>query len=166
MWLDRLAAQSNSSPSASQPGSRPYSPLPRRTSSSPYVTSQRPGITPRGSQLSLVSNDSSNSFLASRRVNGSGLKQSQTTYDGPDSVEILGQILDTAPTSEATTITISENDLELDFQFEGLSLRELASSDEIDRSDADSYRRQTAEECMSSLLAGSTVRRLLIFEFS
>ncbi|KAJ0310106.1 hypothetical protein COL5a_009749 [Colletotrichum fioriniae] len=150
MWLDRLAAQSNSSPSASQPGSRPYSPLPRRTSSSPYVTSQRPGITPRGSQLSLVSNDSSNSFLASRRVNGSGLKQSQTTYDGPDSVEILGQILDTAPTSEATTITISENDLELDFQFEGLSLRELASSDEIDRSDADSYRRQTAEEFEAS----------------
>ncbi|KAK1729084.1 hypothetical protein CaCOL14_007860 [Colletotrichum acutatum] len=150
MWLDRLAAQSNSSPSASQPGSRPYSPLPRRTSSSPYVTSQRPGITPRGSQLSLVSNDSSNSFLASRRVNGSGLKQSQTTYDGPDSVEILGQILDTAPTSEATTITISENDLELDFQFEGLSLRELASSDEIDSSDADSYRRQTAEEFEAS----------------
>ncbi|KAK1518985.1 Vps52/Sac2 family protein [Colletotrichum costaricense] len=150
MWLDRLAAQSNSSPSASQPGSRPYSPLPRRTSSSPYVTSQRPGITPRGSQLSLVSNDSSNSFLASRRVNGSGLKQSQTTYDGPDSVEILGQILDTAPASEATTITISENDLELDFSFEGLSLRELASSDEIDRSDADSYRRQTAEEFEAS----------------
>ncbi|KAK1500044.1 Vps52/Sac2 family protein [Colletotrichum tamarilloi] len=150
MWLDRLAAQSNSSPSASQPGSRPYSPLPRRTSSSPYVTSQRPGITPRGSQLSLVSNDSSNSFLASRRVNGSGLKQSQTTYDGPDSVEILGQILDTAPASEATTITISESDLELDFSFEGLSLRELASSDEIDRSDADSYRRQTAEEFEAS----------------
>ncbi|KAK1472999.1 Vps52/Sac2 family protein [Colletotrichum lupini] len=150
MWLDRLAAQSNSSPSASQPGSRPYSPLPRRTSSSPYVTSQRPGITPRGSQLSLVSNDSSNSFLASRRVNGSGLKQSQTTYDGPDSVEILGQILDTAPASEAATITISENDLELDFSFEGLSLRELASSDEIDRSDADSYRRQTAEEFEAS----------------
>ncbi|KXH53790.1 Vps52/Sac2 family protein [Colletotrichum salicis] len=146
MWLDRLAAQSNSSPSASQPGSRPYSPLPRRTSSSPYVTSQRPGITPRGSQLSLVSNDSSSSFLASRRVNGSGLKQSQTTYDGPDSVEILGQILDTAPTSETTTATITENDLELDFQFEGLSLRELASSDEIDTSHADSYRRQTAEE--------------------
>ncbi|KXH37834.1 Vps52/Sac2 family protein [Colletotrichum simmondsii] len=150
MWLDRLAAQSNSSPSASQPGSRPYSPLPRRTSSSPYVTSQRPGITPRGSQLSLISNDSSNSFLASRRVNGSGLKQSQTTYDGPDSVEILGQILDTAPASEATTVTISENDLELDFNFEGMSLRELASSDETDRSDADSYRRQTAEEFEAS----------------
>ncbi|KAL2874164.1 Vacuolar protein sorting-associated protein 52 [Colletotrichum sp. CLE4] len=146
MWLDRLAAQSNSSPSASQPGSRPYSPLPRRTSSSPYVTSQRPGITPRGSQLSLVSNDSSSSFLASRRVNGSGLKQSQTTYDGPDSIEILGQILDTAPISETTTATITENDLELDFHFEGLSLRELASSDEIDTNYADSYRRQTAEE--------------------
>ncbi|KAK1699674.1 Vps52/Sac2 family protein [Colletotrichum godetiae] len=146
MWLDRLAAQSNSSPSASQPGSRPYSPLPRRTSSSPYVTSQRPGITPRGSQLSLVSNDSSSSFLASRRVNGSGLKQSQTTYDGPDSIEILGQILDTAPISETTTATITEDDLELDFHFEGLSLRELASSDEIDTNYADSYRRQTAEE--------------------
>ncbi|OHE98768.1 Vps52/Sac2 family protein [Colletotrichum orchidophilum] len=146
MWLDRLAAQSNQSPSSSQPGSRPYSPLPRRTSSSPYVTSQRPGITPRGSQLSLVSNDSSSSFLASRRANGSGLKQSQTTYDGPDSVEILGQILDGTPLAERTTATITENDLELEFQFEGLSLRELASSGEIDDNDTDSYRRQTAEE--------------------
>ncbi|GKT80216.1 vps52/sac2 family protein [Colletotrichum tofieldiae] len=154
MWLDRLAAQSNPSPSSSQPGSRPYSPLPRRTSSSPYVTSQRPGLTPRGSQLSLISNDSSSSLLASRRVNGSGLKQSQTTYDGPDSIEILGQILDTnsiaGSIANSTTATITEKDLELDFGFDGLSLRELASSDKADKDETDSYRRQTAEECMSS----------------
>ncbi|GJC88267.1 vacuolar protein sorting-associated protein 52 B [Colletotrichum liriopes] len=150
MWLDRLAAQSNPSPSSSQPGSRPYSPLPRRTSSSPYVTSQRPGLTPRGSQLSLISNDSSSSLLASRRVNGSGLKQSQTTYDGPDSIEILGQILDTnsiaGSIANSTTATITEKDLELDFGFDGLSLRELASSDKADKDETDSYRRQTAEE--------------------
>ncbi|GKT50192.1 vacuolar protein sorting-associated protein 53 [Colletotrichum spaethianum] len=150
MWLDRLAAQSNPSPSSSQPSSRPYSPLPRRTSSSPYVTSQRPGLTPRGSQLSLVSNDSSSSLLASRRVNGSGLKQSQTTYDGPDSVEILSQILDTTSiadsTTNSTTGTITEKDLELDFDFDGLGLRELASSDKADADEADGYRRQTAEE--------------------
>ncbi|KZL79060.1 vps52 sac2 family protein [Colletotrichum incanum] len=153
MWLDRLAAQSNPSPS-SQPGSRPYSPLPRRTSSSPYVTSQRPGLTPRGSQLSLVSNDSSSSLLASRRVNGSGLKQSQTTYDGPDSVEILGQILDTTSiagsTANSTTETVTEKDLELDFDFDGLSLRELASSGKADTDETDSYRRQTAEEFETS----------------
>ncbi|KZL72332.1 Vps52/Sac2 family protein [Colletotrichum tofieldiae] len=154
MWLDRLAAQSNPSPSSSQPGSRPYSPLPRRTSSSPYVTSQRPGLTPRGSQLSLISNDSSSSLLASRRVNGSGLKQSQTTYDGPDSIEILGQILDTnsiaGSIANSTTATITEKDLELDFGFDGLSLRELASSDKADKDETDSYRRQTAEEFETS----------------
>ncbi|KAJ0165592.1 Vacuolar protein sorting-associated protein 52 [Colletotrichum tanaceti] len=155
MWLDRLAVQSNSSPSSSQPGSRPYSPLPRRTSSSPYVTSQRPGLTPRGSQLSLISNDSSISLLASRRVNGSsGLKQSQTTYDGPDSVEILGQILGTTSFAESaanrTTDTIGERDLELDFDFDGLSLRQLASSNKADTEDADSYQRQTTEEFETS----------------
>ncbi|EQB51076.1 Vps52/Sac2 family protein [Colletotrichum gloeosporioides Cg-14] len=154
MWLDRLAAQSNPSPSPSQPGSRPYSPLPRRTSNSPYVTSQRPGITPRGSALSLVSNDSSNSFLASRKVNGSGLKQSQTTYEGPDSVEILGQILDTpslpTPGVNGTAGTIAEKDLEFQFDFNGLSLRELASSDATATDDADGYRRQTAEEYETS----------------
>ncbi|KAK6219549.1 Vps52/Sac2 family protein [Colletotrichum higginsianum IMI 349063] len=155
MWLDRLAVQSNPSPSSSQPGSRPYSPLPRRTSSSPYVTSQRPGLTPRGSQLSLISNDSSTSLLASRRVNGSsGLKQSQTTYDGPDSVEILGQILGTTSFAESavnrTTGTIGEQDLELNFDFDGLSLRQLASSNKADTGDADSYRRQTTEEFETS----------------
>ncbi|TQN74527.1 Vacuolar protein sorting-associated protein 52 [Colletotrichum shisoi] len=155
MWLDRLAVQSNPSPSSSQPGSRPYSPLPRRTSSSPYVTSQRPGLTPRGSQLSLISNDSSTSLLASRRVNGSsGLKQSQTTYDGPDSVEILGQILGTTSFAESavnrTTGSIGEQDLELDFDFDGLSLRQLASSNKADTGDADSYRRQTTEEFETS----------------
>ncbi|WQF80091.1 hypothetical protein CDEST_05105 [Colletotrichum destructivum] len=155
MWLDRLAVQSNPSPSSSQPGSRPYSPLPRRTSSSPYVTSQRPGLTPRGSQLSLISNDSSTSLLASRRVNGSsGLKQSQTTYDGPDSVEILGQILGTTSFAESavnrTTGSIGEQDLELDFDFDGLSLRQLASSNKAGTGDADSYRRQTTEEFETS----------------
>ncbi|KAK1594429.1 Vps52/Sac2 family protein [Colletotrichum navitas] len=155
MWLDRLAAQSNPSTSTlSQPGSRPYSPLPRRTSSTPYVTSQRSGLTPRGSQLSLISNDSSSSLLASRRVNGSGLKQSQITYDGPDSVEILGQILDTTSITDSvassTTGIITQQDFELDYDFDGLSLRELASSNKADTHETDSHRRQTAEEFETS----------------
>ncbi|KAF6841939.1 vps52 sac2 family protein [Colletotrichum plurivorum] len=154
MWLDRLAAQSNPSPTSSQPGSRPYSPLPRRASNSPYVTSQKSGVTPRGSSLSLVSNDSSGSLLAFRRVNGSGLKQSQTTYDGPDSIEILGEILGTVSLQSAKTNQntgfVGEEDLNFDFDFEGLSLRELASSNRTDPEDADSYRRQTTEEFETS----------------
>ncbi|KAK2064341.1 Vps52/Sac2 family protein [Colletotrichum caudatum] len=155
MWLDRLAAQSNPSPStSSQPGSRPYSPLLRRTSSSPYVTSQRSALTSRGSQLSLVSNDSSSSLLATRRVNGSGLKQSQTTYDGPDSVEILGQILNTTSITDSTASStagiITQQDLELNFDFDGLSLREFASSNEAGTDETDSYWRQTAEEFETS----------------
>ncbi|TDZ37681.1 Vacuolar protein sorting-associated protein 52 A [Colletotrichum spinosum] len=154
MWLDRLAAQPNPSPSSSQPSSRPYSPLPRRPSNSPYVTSQRSGVTPRGSSLSLVSNESSASFLASRRVNGSSLKHGQTTYDGPDSVEILGQLLDTASfmsdASNDASLVIRESDLALDYDFDGLSLGELAKSDGGKMNEVEIYHRQTAEEFESS----------------
>ncbi|TDZ65177.1 Vacuolar protein sorting-associated protein 52 A [Colletotrichum trifolii] len=154
MWLDRLAAQPNPSPSSSQPSSRPYSPLPRRPSNSPYVTSQRSGVTPRGSSLSLVSNESSASFLASRRVNGSSLKHGQTTYDGPDSVEILGQLLDTASfisdVSNDASLVIRESDLALDYDFDGLSLGELAKSDGGKMNEVETYHRQTAEEFESS----------------
>ncbi|TEA11504.1 Vacuolar protein sorting-associated protein 52 A [Colletotrichum sidae] len=154
MWLDRLAAQPNPSPSSSQPSSRPYSPLPRRPSNSPYVTSQRSGVTPRGSSLSLVSNESSASFLASRKVNGSSLKHGQTTYDGPDSVEILGQLLDTASfmsdASNDASLVIRESDLALDYDFDGLSLGELAKSDGGKMNEVEIYHRQTAEEFESS----------------
>ncbi|KAI0161769.1 Vps52-domain-containing protein [Hypoxylon sp. FL1284] len=157
MWLDRLAGQS-SSPSSSQPGSRAYSPAPRRTPSGlgPYITSQqRPGVTPRSSSLSLASTESSaSSFLASsRRANGSTLKESRTIYSGPDPVEILenllgdeGQNASTATSRSAPASSISAEDLSLDFDFGGLSIRELALSEESAVGGDGAYRPQAAEE--------------------
>ncbi|KAK0750999.1 Sac2 family-domain-containing protein [Schizothecium vesticola] len=153
MWLDRrtgphpgIAAQA-----ASQPNSRPISPLPRRTSSSrgPYLTSQRPGSTPRVSNLPLVSNDSSSSLLgSSKRANGSALKQSVTVEDAPDPAEVLEKILGPPPAGTDTQSTgirpITEEDLELEFDFGGLGLRELASGSP-GRRDA-TYKTQTIQD--------------------
>ncbi|KAK1766718.1 Sac2 family-domain-containing protein [Phialemonium atrogriseum] len=151
MWLDRLAGQQAGTASP-QPNSRPMSPLPRRTSSSrgPYLTSQRAGNTPRGSSLSLVSNDSSSSLLSSsRRVNGSTLKQSTTAPDGPDPEEVLGALLGSTPagsiSGDRTKSSITRHDLDFSFDFGGLSLRELALDDRSSDS-ASIYRTQTIEE--------------------
>ncbi|KAL2147841.1 hypothetical protein VTI28DRAFT_5613 [Corynascus sepedonium] len=153
MWLDRFAGPhpgSNPSPPNSQ--SRTHSPLPRRTSSArgPYLTSQRPGLSPRGSSLSLASSDSSSSLLsASKRTNGSALRQSTTVDTGPDPEEILVRILgplpDTAAPEENVTRPITEEDIELDFDFGGFSLRELAT-DDTSRLTADTYKPQTVED--------------------
>ncbi|KXX82152.1 Vacuolar protein sorting-associated protein 52 B [Madurella mycetomatis] len=151
MWLDRFGGQHpGNAPSPSQ--SRTQSPLPRRTSSArgPYLTSQRPGISPRASSLSLVSNDSSSSLLAaSKRTNGSALKQITTAGDAPDPEEILTRILgalpDPATSGGSQNGRITDDDLDFDFDFGGLSLRELAGR-ETDPEVADSYRPQTVED--------------------
>ncbi|KAI0132771.1 Vps52/Sac2 family protein [Xylariales sp. AK1849] len=156
MWLDRLAGQ-QSSPSSSQPGSRAYSPAPVRRAASgqgPYITSQqRPGTTPRSSSLmSLASNDSSTSSLlaSSKRANGSTLKQSTTAYSGPDPVEVLNNILGhdagDSGISDRPTSTVTSDDLELDFDFGGLSLSELALSQDTATEAVNVYRSQTVEE--------------------
>ncbi|KAK3318350.1 Sac2 family-domain-containing protein [Apodospora peruviana] len=160
MWLDRLAGQHPGSASLSQSNNRPISPLPRRTSSrgpggpGPYLTSQRPGNTPRGSNLSLVSNDSSSSLLnSSKRANGSSLKQSASTDYALDPKEVLGEILGDLPgTLSGRTSSgpgnegpITDEDLDFDFDFTGLSLRELAGKGAaVDASPT--YRPQTVQD--------------------
>ncbi|KAK8059359.1 Vps52/Sac2 family protein [Apiospora saccharicola] len=162
MWLDRLAAQATT-PSNTPPGSRAYSPSPgRRTPSGlgPYVTSQqRPGLVPRtasfqslASNVSNNSNDSSTSSLLaySRKANGSALKQSTTAYNGPDPVSVLGQLLgeepDATSTAKRAAESVTEDDLELDFDFGGLSLTELAHADDYGEYGASVHRTQTVEE--------------------
>lgn len=158
MWLDRLAgAQANvSGTSTPRSTSRSYSPLPRRTSSnlSPYVTSQQAGQSARSSSLSLVSNDSTTSLLASsRKPNGSGLRQTSTVYDGPDSLDILDKLLSAGTDSDDTPnqhgSSIKEEDFELEPDFGGLSLKELAELEppEDDVVPGPTPRSQTAEDC-------------------
>jgi vacuolar protein sorting-associated protein 52 len=149
MWLDRRPG----SLPGSESSSRPISPLPRRTSSSrgPYLTSQRPGGA-RGSALSLVSNDSSSSLLtASKRANGSTLKHSTTVEDAPDPEAVLARILGPSPTvaapADARGRPITEEDLNLDFDFGGLGLRELADCDAQQGGSGAPYRPQSTEDC-------------------
>ncbi|RSM20517.1 hypothetical protein CDV31_000743 [Fusarium ambrosium] len=154
MWLDRLAGgpASNPGPSTPQPGNRAYSPLPRRTSSSlsPYVTSQRGGVSPRGSSLSLISNDSSSSLLSSsRRPNGSNLRQSSTIETGPDSLEVLETLLagfSTDSDSATKQKTINQDDIDFEADFGGLSLKELAASQAPEPATFNTRKPQTAEE--------------------
>lgn len=155
MWLDRLAAGGQASapgPSTPQPSSRPYSPLPRRTSSalSPYVTSQRAGQSPRSSSLSLVSNDSTSSLLLSRKPNGSGLKQSSTIGPASDSREVLEALLASSaspePPLENQKIFINEDDIDFDAEFGGLSLKELAASQPPETTVSSNRRPQTVVE--------------------
>ncbi|KAL6920790.1 hypothetical protein ACHAPO_004529 [Fusarium lateritium] len=151
MWLDRLAGGPATSPGPSTPqaGGRPY---PKRTSStlSPYVTSQRPGLSPRGSSLSLASNESSSSLLSSaRRPNGSGLRQASTIETGPDSLEVLETLLagfsDDRDHHEKKAI-INKDDLNLEADFGGLSLKELAASQPPDTTAINKRKPKTTEE--------------------
>ncbi|CVK97334.1 related to SAC2 protein [Fusarium mangiferae] len=151
MWLDRLAGGPASSPGPStpQPGGRVY---PKRTSStlSPYVTSQRPGISPRGSSLSLVSNDSTISLLSSsRRPNGSNLRQASTIDTGSDSLEVLETLLagfSSDREQDDKKTAINEDDINFEAVFGGLSLKELATSEPPDTITTSNRKPKTAEE--------------------
>ncbi|KAH6856759.1 Sac2 family-domain-containing protein [Chaetomium sp. MPI-CAGE-AT-0009] len=176
MWLDRFAGpHPGNTPSPSNSQIRTQSPLPRRTSSArgPYLTSQRPGLSPRGSSLSLASNDSSSSLLgASKRTNGSALKQSTTADNAPDPETILASILGPLPDNNTLSLEedrigrITEDDLALDFDFGGLSLRELAGGGG-GRAATDTDRSQTVEDCRSprvSAASSSCTHRFNIVE--
>ena len=153
MWLDRLSSHSTPSGSPPPPTNRSYSPATRRPSHlAPTSASQRPSFSPRSSSLSLVSNDSTSSLLASsKRPNGSGLRQSSTVPDAAEPLKVLEKLLGPEgkgladPSNAAAKGTGSiadDSDLELDFG--GLSLRELAT----DSSPKEEEAPQTIEECM------------------
>lgn len=175
MWLDRLGA--NAPPSGFD--SRPISPLPRhvsaRGSSSPYVTSQQRSA--RASTASLVSSDSgsttsllrSSSYRgANGGTGGSSLRQTHTVDDGTESLGVLGRILgDGAAAAQATGsgngspgapgakgTTITEEDVEGDFDFGGLSLKEFVARGDVSAGPGgEVYRPQTVQECMWTTLS-------------
>jgi len=167
MWLDRLSGHSTpaATPSGSPPppANRAYSPAPRRSSHlGPAAAAQRPGFNPRSSSLSLNSNDSTTSLLASsRRPNGSGLKQSVTAVDAPNPLRVLEKLLGPEGNLRSEVSSRGEGsngnvDLGQDFanelDFEGLSLRELALRASPFANDEHLYTTQTVEECMFYLL--------------
>ncbi|TPX14967.1 uncharacterized protein E0L32_004797 [Thyridium curvatum] len=146
MWLDRLGHTGNAS---STPTSRAASPLPRRTSSARgvYTTPQRSA---RGSSISLLSNDSSASLPStSGKPNGSRLKQSTIADDGKRSLDALGKILGEASlgvTSKSEQSSkITQTDLDLQFDFGGRSLQDLANG-VLDPNAREAHRPQTVEE--------------------
>jgi hypothetical protein len=152
MWLDRLSGHSTPSNAPSQPPNRSYSPLPRRSSHlAPPTASKRPGFSPQSSTLSLVSNDSTTSLLGgSRRTNGSSLRQSTVVDDHPEPLEVLQKLLG----AESKGVDLTDgagngaHDLNLEeLDFSGLSLRELAKSQQSESDGIHSHVPQTIEEC-------------------
>jgi hypothetical protein len=158
MWLDRLSGHSTpaATPSGSPPppANRSYSPAARRPSHlGPAAAAQRPGFNPRSSSLSLNSNDSTTSLLASsRRPNGSGLKQSVTVADAPHPLDVLEKLLGSegkdVSKPQANGNFAAREDFELELDFEDLSLREFASRRSPFSKKEHAYTTQTVEECM------------------
>ncbi|KAH7314048.1 Sac2 family-domain-containing protein [Rhexocercosporidium sp. MPI-PUGE-AT-0058] len=129
-----------------------HSPAPRRPSHlGPASAIQRPGFSPRSSSLSINSNDSTTSLLASsRRPNGSGLKKSATVLDTPDPLAVLEKLLGSEGNgmdqkSSLTIGTTSVDDVEGELDFEGLNLRELISPKTIHAQEG-LYTMQTVEQ--------------------
>ena len=154
MWLDRLSSHSTPSGSPPPPANRSYSPAARRSSRlAPAPATHRPGFSPRSSSLSLVSNDSTTSLLASsRKPNGSSLKQSNTIRDVAEPLEVLENLLgregkglaDSKAAVNGTRSASDDSDLDLDFG--GLGLREFIA-EELPTEDYTIYNAQTIEEC-------------------
>jgi hypothetical protein len=156
MWLDRLSGHSTpaATPSGSPPppANRSYSPAPRRSSNlAPASAAQRPGFNPRSSSLSLVSNESTASLLASsRKPNGSALKQAATVVDTPDPLEALERIIgpEATPDGQAKRSDVAADEFELELDFDGLTLREVADTKLFGSEGGNVYTAQSIEECM------------------
>jgi hypothetical protein len=86
------------------------------------------------------------------------LRQSTTIVDGPEPEEVLETLLGITAhgvdTEEPRKLTITEDDLDFDFDFAGLSLRDLAQEDTAVEGGT-VYRAQTVEECMFRFCLGS-----------
>ena len=152
MWLDRL----HSAPSASSPPPATRSSAPRRPSHlAPSSAPQRPGFNPRSSSLSLASNESTTSLLASsRRPNGSGLKQSNL---GPEPLDVLENLLGPEgktlkDSSRAVNGPDPADQFDFELDFEGLSLRQLATQGTSDPKLESVQNTQSIEECMYAVL--------------
>lgn len=120
--------------------------------------------------MSSTDTGSSVSLLrGSGRPNGgqlgsSSLKQTTTVDDGSESLSVLGRILgsevppERADTSGAPSpvsqledpfsSTITQEDLEIEFDFGGVSLREFIAQSDDGTPSAGVHRSQTVEECM------------------
>jgi hypothetical protein len=156
MWLDRLSGHSTpgTTPSASPPPPNRSYTAPRRTGSHLGPPSVRPNFNPRSSSLSIHSNDSSTSLLASsRRLNGSGLKQSVTAEESTNPSRVLNELLgveiqdqpDVSKQDGVNGERITDDDFASEIDFEGLSLRDFVGrkgpEEHVDTT-------QTIEECM------------------
>lgn len=158
MWLDRLSGHSTPTPtptpSAPSSSKRSYSPGARRSSNlAPLIPSQRPGFSPRSSSLSVLSNDSTTSLLSLRRPNGSGLKHSATNTEIPGPLEVLGEIVGPEVSSESVELVENDGeygDYELNLDFTGLNLHEIATGVPSAGQKEISYAAQSVEECMHS----------------
>lgn len=177
MWLDRLSGHSTPSGSPSPYNNRNYSPHSRRPSHlSPNPPSNRPGINPRSSSLSLLSipNDSTASLPGTARAsNGASQKQGTSSSRPPgvpDPIDVLNAIIGKRSDESGGTGLDAEAEpaekpaqLVETIDFEGLSLEEFISKkDETNvflKSEAGA---QTIQQCMACPVRAIILQKLLI----
>lgn len=102
--------------------------------------------------MSLVSSSSATSFLGTvKKPNGLGLKRSTSHREGPAPEELLEKLLGTKladGSADGDALhSITEADLELDFDHAGLSLKELAATGPSDAKPASPRRPQARRDC-------------------
>lgn len=158
MW-DRIS--NSTSAGATPPQSRPYSPAPpRRNQTGLPNPGQRPdsSFSARSSSLSLISNDSATSLLASKKTNGSALKQSTTIVNAPNPLDVLEKLLGVEGSrvteqDPGTNGVHHDGQDEAELDFGGLGLHELALTDISGAGEKIVYNSQTIEECMYSQIS-------------
>lgn len=109
--------------------------------------------------MSLVSNDSSTSLLTgNRRPNGSGLRQISNVDQPPEPTVLLDRLLDvkkdTTSSIQHVLGFVTDADLALQADFDGLSLKALAASED----DA------SKDESRSSMAAQNVEDRELLYQ--
>jgi hypothetical protein len=177
MWLDRLSGHSTPSGSPSPYNNRNYPPPSRRPSHlSPNPSSNRPGISPRSSSLTLLStpNDSTTSLPGtSRASNGVSQKQgasSSRPLGVLDPLDVLNSIIGKKCGENGVTDLDAEAkpaqkpaQLVDTIDFEGRSLEEFVSKkDETNvflKSEAGA---QTIQQCMACPVRSNRLQKLLI----
>jgi vacuolar protein sorting-associated protein 52 len=140
MWLDRLSAQST--PSATPPPPRGYSPAPRRPYPQTSTLPPRPSLNPRSSSLSLASPTSSTTSLplAYQVSNSSSLRYQlngnvHASITSP--LRVLEHLFDglprntSDPEEQAAEQGQKPRELAEDIDFNRLSLEDFATGNDI-----------------------------------
>lgn len=156
MWLDRFSTQST--PAPSPPRDQRSAQISRP--SAQYSRNLRPGLNPRDSTVSLLSNGSTANLPTIAHPRGSGLRNQLDAKPGEDVSDplkaledIVGKALhdlQNTTSSPKSKEVEAPGDLVADIDFGGLSLQDFVAENNVisTSSDVPTYVEQSVDECM------------------